>query len=137
MPGDPVWQGVILWLDQGIQCVNLTMKIISSPVKRTAVLSGCNTYFKTMIKAVVDIEKSIIAIDAELHADLESALLDQGSVQENLWGINLYLEKTRNDWIDYVALINIRPSMENRSMEIQDFEIREKIANIVEKLITE
>ena len=88
-----------------------------------------------MIKAVVDIEKSIMAVDAELHADLESALLGRGSVQENLWGINLYLEKKINDWIDYVALINIRPSMENRSMEIQDPKIRDKIKKIVESLV--
>jgi hypothetical protein len=113
------------------------MKIISSPIERATVLSGCNTYFKTMIKAVVDIKKSIIALDAELHADLESNLLDRGSVQDDLWGINLYLEKTKKDWIDYVALINIRPSMGNRSMDIENSEIRKEIANVVYKLIIE
>ena len=113
------------------------MKIISNPTKRDTILSECNTYFKTMIKAVIDIKGSIMAIDAELHADLESILIDQGSGQENLWGINLYLNKEKSDWIDYIALINIRPSMGNRSMEIENSEIREKITNIVYQLITE
>jgi len=111
------------------------MKILSGPTKRAAMLSEYNTYFKTMIKAVVDIKKSIIAVDAELHADLESALLDQGSYQEDLWGINLYLEKEKADWTDYIALINIRPSMENKSMEIQDHAIRDKIKAVVESII--
>jgi hypothetical protein len=111
------------------------MTIIAKPINRTAVLSQYNAYFKTMIKAVVDIEKTIMAIDAELHADLEALLLDQGSKQENLWGINLYLEKPRKDWIDYIALINIRPSMSNKSMEIQDNRIKDQIQNIVHTLI--
>jgi hypothetical protein len=111
------------------------MKILSGPTKREAILSEYNTYFKTMIKAVVDIKKTVIAVDAELHADLESALLDQGSDQEDLWGINLYLEKEKADWIDYIALINIRPSMENSSMEIQSAVIRDKIKVIVESII--
>ena len=88
-----------------------------------------------MIKAVVDLEKEIIAIDAELHADLEGVLIDQGSNQESLWGINLYLEKPKQDRIDYIALINIRPSMGNRGMEIQDNKIREKIRMLVDSLI--
>ena len=113
------------------------MKIISSPIARKTVLSDCNTYFKTMIKAVVDLEKKTMAVDAELHADLEGVLLDQGSSQEHLWGINLYLEKTKQDWIDYIALINIRPSMGNHGMEVENSAVRKQIASIVYKLIVE
>ena len=90
-----------------------------------------------MIKAVVDIHNGIIALDAELHADLENTLLHEGSEQENLWGINLFLEKEKKDWIDYTALINIRPSMDNRSMDVENPELRQKIANIVYRLIVE
>ena len=89
-----------------------------------------------MIKAVVDIDKQIIALDAELHADLEEVLLENGSNQENLWGINLYLEENKDKQIEYTALINIRPSLDNRSMEIEDLQIRNKINKIVNRLIT-
>ena len=90
-----------------------------------------------MIKAVVDIRKEIMAINGELHADLEYLLLDNSSQQEDLWGINLFLSKEKKDWIEYTALINIRPSMDNRSMEVEDPQIREKIKDIVYRLITE
>lgn len=91
--------------------------------------------FKTLIKAVVDIEREKIALDAELHADLESGLLADGSKQEDLWGINLYPLKDKKDFIEYTALINIRPHQNNRSMEIEAPQIKEKIRVIIDKLI--
>ena len=54
-------------------------------------------------------KKEVIALDAELHADLEAYLLERGSDQEDLWGINLYPKKERKDFIEYTVLINIRP----------------------------
>jgi hypothetical protein len=113
------------------------MLIIDKATKKSSILQQHNTYFQTMIKAVVDVEREIMAIDAELHADLESLLLEQGSKQENLWGINLYLNKEVMERIEYTALINIRPSSGNRGMEIQDTALRDKINSLVEKLILE
>ncbi|MEW6558419.1 MAG: DUF5674 family protein [Elusimicrobiota bacterium] len=111
------------------------MEIIDNKISKSELAKNFLNYFKTVTKMVVDIEKGIIAVDAELHADLEALLLENGSLQENLWGINLYPYKDKNDFIQYTALINIRPSMDNRSMEIENPEIREKIRNIVDKLI--
>jgi hypothetical protein len=113
------------------------MKIISIPIKKSTILKRHNSFFKTMIKAIVDVEREVIALDAELHADLENMLLHEGSKQEHLWGINLFLEKAQGDWIDYTALINIRPSMDNRSMEVEDPKLRHKITNIVKRLIVD
>lgn len=90
-----------------------------------------------MVKCVVDVEKGIIAIDGELHADLEELLLGNNSSPENLWGINLYLEKEKENWVEYTALINIRPSLDNRGMEVENKAIRDKIKNIIESLIIE
>jgi len=113
------------------------MLLISKPTHKEILLERHNTFFKTMIKAVIDIKKEILTLDAELHADLENRLLHEGSEPENLWGINLFLEKEKQDWIDFTALINIRPSMSNRSMDVENAEIRQKIANIVHRLIVE
>jgi len=88
-----------------------------------------------MIKAVVDLKKEIIALDGELHADLEALLIEKDSRQENLWGINLYLEKPLKERIEYTALINIRPSQDNPSMEIENTKIKKKIGEVVNKLI--
>jgi hypothetical protein len=108
----------------------LDKKILRSDLEKISV-----NFFGTFIKAVVDVEKEIMAIDAELHADLESLLLENGSRQENLWGINLYPMKKREDFIEYTAMINIRPHQNNRSMEIENNEIVEKVKKIVNNLI--
>ncbi len=92
--------------------------------------------FDNLVKAVVDIEKEIIAVDAEMHADQEMLLLEQGSQQENLWGINLHPDKFgTEEWIEYDSMINIRPSQGNRSRSVENKVIRERIKSIVNKLV--
>lgn len=89
------------------------------------------------MKIVVDVEKEIIGADAELHADIEKILMEQGSRQEDLWGANIYpLEgKSSPDFLEYHAMINIRPSLGNRSMELTDPAIRDHIHEIVHRLL--
>lgn len=82
-----------------------------------------------MIKYVVDIDKRLIALGGEMHADAEQILIDSDSLQENLWGANIYPWKNPPE-IEYTSLINIRPTIGNRSMEIQDEKIREKVKSI-------
>lgn len=114
------------------------MKIISHPEKKEVIQALYCHFFKTMIKAVVDVAQGLLAVDAELHADLENMLLaENNSDQKDLWGVNLFLDKTKAEWIEFTALINIRPSMNNRSMEVEDPEMRAKIRALVEKLILE
>lgn len=84
------------------------------------------------VKAVVDIEKDILSIDCELHIDCADELLTSGSRSENLWGANIYPEDKK---IDFVSLINIRPSAGNRSMEIENPEIRKKVETIIARLV--
>lgn len=91
--------------------------------------------FGTMVKAVVDIEKEIMAVDAELHADEEAELLENGSKQENLWGINIYPEMPKSEWIEFDSMINLRPSQGNRTRGVDKPEIRQKIVEIVNKLV--
>ncbi|MFH0948530.1 MAG: DUF5674 family protein [Elusimicrobiota bacterium] len=113
----------------------IIMEIVDKKITKSELVRKFLNYFETVSKAVVDIEKEIIAIDAELHSDLEAYLLENGSEQENLWGINFYPFKNKTDFIEYTALINIRPHQDNRSMEVENPEIKEKIKKIVDKLI--
>ena len=92
-------------------------------------------YFGDMIKAVVDVQKSIIGLDAELHADIEKELLQQGSEQADLWGINLYPKMDGEDFIEFDSLINIRPYQGNRSRDVQDPVVRKHIVEVVNTLI--
>ena len=87
--------------------------------------------FGNMVKAVVDVDRELIAVDAELHSDLEALLLEDGSKQKNIWGLNLYPEIHGEEFVEFDSLINIRPSQGNRSRGVENKEIREKIISIV------
>ena len=91
--------------------------------------------FGNLVKAVVDVEKGIMAIDGELHADEQALLLEQGSKQQDIWGINIYPDKIGGDFIEFDSVINIRPSQQNRSQGVDDEKIRKTILEIVAKLI--
>jgi hypothetical protein len=92
-------------------------------------------YFKDMVKLVVDVRRGVVAVGGELHADAEQLLLEQGSAQADLWGANYYPGRGPEGCIEYTALINIRPSQNNRGMEVQDSETRRTIREITYSLI--
>lgn len=94
-------------------------------------------FFEDMVKYVVDIERRVAAVGGELHADAEQLLLASGSRQSDLWGANYYPGKGRDACIEYTSLINIRPSQGNRSMQIEDPAIRERVGEITFALVGE
>ncbi|HHE38786.1 MAG TPA: hypothetical protein ENL20_09480 [Candidatus Cloacimonetes bacterium] len=111
------------------------MKIITEPTSLSELWLAREVGFEDMMKMVVDVEQEIIGADAELHADLEALLLEHGSKQYNLWGINIYPDQSDDSFIEFTALINIRPSQNNRSMEVEDPHIRDKIREICNNLL--
>ena len=93
--------------------------------------------FGDLVKAVVDLEKEIMVVDGELHADEEALLLENGSKQKNLWGINIYPKLKGKDLVEFDSMINLRPSVGNLSRGIKDPKIRAKITKLVNQLIKE
>ncbi len=92
-------------------------------------------FFGDMVKLVVDVRQRLVAVGGELHADAEAILLDRGSKQADLWGANYYPGLGPEDCIQFTALINIRPTQGNRSMEVQDPGLRETMCVIVHELV--
>jgi len=113
----------------------MSIHILTNKISRAELKTIAQETFEVMVKAVVDVEKGTLALGGELHADANAALLESGSEQKHLWGINLYPDKKLEDWIEYIALINIRPATGNRSMEIKDPHLRGKIQEIICTLI--
>ncbi|MBI2411222.1 MAG: hypothetical protein HYV32_05015 [Candidatus Kerfeldbacteria bacterium] len=111
------------------------MLIVREPINTSVVQELALQRFGDMVKAVVDIEQEIMALGGDLHADEEKVLIDQGSMQENLWGINIYPDLPRSEWIEFDSMINIRPRQDNRSRSVEDKTIQEKIVTIVNRLI--
>ena len=112
-----------------IDIVIITKKISKNELKQLA-----EQRFGDLVKAVVDIKRDIMAVGGELHADEEAELLKNGSQQSDLWGINLYPDESEEKWIAFDSMINIRPSQNNRSRDVESPEIKKKIKDIVKNL---
>jgi hypothetical protein len=91
--------------------------------------------FGDMVKAVVDVSRGIMVLDADLHADEEAELLASGSDRSDLWGVNIYPGLCEEDWLEFDSMINLRPSSGNRSRGVEDPAIRGKIRAVVEGLV--
>ena len=111
------------------------MKIISEHMTLDELKQMAAGLFGNLVKAVVDIEREKIAVDAELHSDLEALLLDDGSKQQSLWGINFYPEMPGDHFIEFDSMINMRPSQGNRSRGVDDAQTKRKITAVVAKRI--
>ena len=119
-------------IDYICQKLNI-MVILDKPITREELVRLAENVYGDMIKGVVDVNQELLALDAELHSDLEGLLLREGSQQEALWGINLYPEADEEDFLEFDSLINIRPRQGNRSRDVENEEIRERIRSIVNK----
>ena len=111
------------------------MKIIKDKILIFELRKMAEQMFGNLVKAVVDVEKEIMVVDGELHADEEALLLEKGSQQKSLWGINIYPEIQGEEWIEFDSMINLRPSFQNLSRGVDDLSIRKKIRKIVNKLV--
>lgn len=107
------------------------MMILKDPITLDELKKISAAMFGNMVKAVVDVDRKLIAIDAELHSDLEALLLENGSKQFNLWGINIYPDLSGDDFIEFDSMINVRPSRGNRSRSVEDERIRNMIVGLV------
>lgn len=109
------------------------MKLLDQKITNNELSEMANNMFGNLVKAVVDIDRKTIVLDAELHSDQESFLLENGSEQRNLWGINLYPEFSKDDdnFIEFDSMINLRPSDNNKSRSVENPEIRKLIIEIV------
>lgn len=89
-----------------------------------------------LVKADVDIEKKIMIVDMGMHAEGEAYLLQNGSQQNDLWGINLHpLDYGTDDFIEFDSMINIRPSQGNASKDVLDPAIKQRIKALVEEIV--
>jgi hypothetical protein len=111
------------------------MKILEKAITIEELRKTASDTFGNFVKAVADVGKELIAIDAELHSDLEALFLENGSKQNDLWGINLYPEHQEDGFIEFDSMINMRPSGGNRSRSVDSEEIQKKIIQIVNKWV--
>lgn len=113
------------------------MQLVQDKISIPELKKMSEKMFGNLVKAVVDVEKEIMVVDAEFHADQEIFLLEEGSEQGNLWGINIHPNDYPNgSWIEFDSMINMRPSWGNRTRSVDDPKIQEKIIMLVNKLVS-
>ncbi len=113
------------------------MKIINKSISLAEMVKMAESKFGNLVKAVVDTDKKIMAVDGELHADEEALLIKKGSNQLSLWGINLYPGKYGSaEFIEFDSVINLRPSQNNLSRGVDNKDIQNQIRQIVNQLVT-
>jgi len=113
----------------------MSPKIIEQSITTDEVRAAAKELFGDFVKAVVDIQREIMTLGGEMHADGEQLLLGHGSQQADLWGINIYPEKPRQAWIEFDSMVNIRPAQGNRSRSVEDEKTRARIVEVVNRLI--
>ena len=111
------------------------MRILESTISIEDLKKISADTFGDLVKAVVDVKRGIVALDAELHADLEALLLENGSKQQDLWGINFYPDVEDEDFVEFDSMINMRPSQGNMSRGVVDEKVQKCIVEIVNKWI--
>lgn len=111
------------------------MRLINEPISRSELKKMSGSFAGGLVKAVVDIKKGIMVVDAPMHADQEKDLLDQGSHQDNLWGINLYPDLDGEQFIEFDSMINVRPRLNNFTRGVEDKLLQAKIIAVVNKLV--
>jgi hypothetical protein len=113
----------------------MPMQIVSAPITRDELRRIAGQQFGDFVKAVVDVQGGVMAIGAELHADEEALLLEQGARQADLWGINLYPDRANDELIEFDSMINVRPAQGNRSRGVDDAAVQALIRAIVGRLV--
>ena len=111
-------------------------KLIEQQVRKTDLLDlELKTRYGAFVKVVIDVKRAIMIAGMTMHSDGEDLLLENGSKQADLWGINLYLQQSGDEWIEYDSVINLRPSQGNETRGVEDPIIRQKIQGIVNLLV--
>ena len=114
----------------------MDIRIIREPISRSALREFIHPDFMNMVKAVVDVQKGIMALGGELHADEELVLTErEHSTRADTWGINLYPDQIGEDFIEFDSMINLKPAFGNRSRRVEDLATQEQIKKIVATLI--
>ena len=111
------------------------VRILDKPVTKEDLRASAGEMFGDLVKGVVDVRRELLSIEAELHSDLEALLLEDGSRQNDLWGINLYPFLEGADFLEFDSMINLRPSQSNMSRGVEDEALRGQIAAIVRKWV--
>ena len=115
--------------------ISMPMIIVTKAITKKELKELALERFGDLVKAVVDVKQGIMSVGGELHSDEEAQLLENGSKQSDLWGINLYPDLPSASWLEFDSMINLRPSQTNLSRGVEDEQTRARIIQVVNSLV--
>jgi len=111
-------------------------RIVNDKITLAELRSLAHEQYGDIIKAVVDVAQEVMGVGGELHVDIQSLLIEkEGSRGDTMWGINLYLDKTGEDFIEFDSMINLKPALGNKTRNVENIETQNKIKEIVTTLV--
>ena len=111
-------------------------RIVKDKVSRAELRSLAHEQYGDIIKVVVDIAQGIMGVGGELHVDIQSLLIEkEDSRGDTTWGINLYLDKTGDEFIEFDSMINLKPLLGNKTRNVESIEIQNKIREVINQLV--
>jgi len=113
----------------------MTHRLLNNPIALEELRVLAQERFGDMVKADVDVVRDVMIVGGAMHADMEADLITEGSQHENIWGINLYPDRSFDEWVEFDSMINLKASQGNRSRGVESAEVREKILSIVSRYI--
>ena len=113
------------------------VRLVRDRIRRAELVTLAESLFGDMVKAAVDVERGVMVVGAELQSDEEAMLLDDGSLQRDAWGINLYPAVDGDGFLEFDSMINVRPSQNNPSRDVMDERTRARIREVVSRLVVE
>lgn len=113
----------------------MEVKIIKNKISQGELMKIAQEGYVSLVKAVVDIERKIVALGGEWHSEGQEELIKNGSSSKGTWGVNIFMGKPKETRIEFVALMNLKPFYGHRSMEITDELLKQKIQKIIDQLI--
>ena len=111
-------------------------RIVKDNIPMSELRTLAHEQYGDVIKAVVDVERGIMGVGGELHVDIQSLLIEKENAKgDTTWGINLYQDKSGNDFIEFDSMVNLKPASGNRTRGVESVEIQTKIREVVGKLV--
>ena len=112
--------------------------IIQKPITMSELKKIAEERFGDLVKAAVDVSQKIMAVGGEFHSEEENFLMEKNnSRREDTWGINIYPDKPKEEMIEFDSVINLKPAFGNRSRDVENPEVKEKIREVVYNLISD
>ena len=89
-----------------ILCYSIFMiiRVIEDAIILDELREIAREYYVDMIKGVVDISKEIMAIGGEYHMDANMKILENGSIQADVWGFNIFLIDRKTSGLNLLRL---------------------------------